>query len=159
MQQEKLRYVFSRSWTPYSALIRAYPPNGPYSHCGIVLPDDTVIESLAIKNGVVSTSLDDFVKRNTRVSLMEVPAPKVKEANEWALESIGQDYDWLYVAAIPFRLRGKQKEGKVACSEHCGLHSEVGGLDIFIPGMHGLTPNHLVQLLYAAGGRFTKEIK
>lgn len=165
MQQQNLKILFSRAFTPYSAVIRAYPPNGPFSHCGI-LKDDKVIEALAfsfkdkrIRSGVMETSIRDFLDRNTRVVLVEMQCPNVMSADKWLKNTLGQKYDWLYVAAIPFRARNSEQPNKWACSEHVKHYVMNAELDIFDKGMHGLTPNHLYQLLYAAGARITKEYK
>ncbi len=156
---KSLKILFSRTSTLYAAAIRAYPPNGPYSHCGIFIENE-VIESLARKNGVVKSSLYDFMERSSRVVLMEIPAPSVEYANKIAIDQVGKlKYDWLYVLAIPFRIRGLHSPNSVACTEHCAKYIEQAGLDIFSPNMHGLTPNHLFQLIYAAGGRVTAEFK
>jgi uncharacterized protein YycO len=159
MQKQHLNILFSRALTPFSAAIRAYPPNGPYSHCAALTEDERVIEALAFKGGVVETNLNKFIRRNTRVSLLSIEVEDAKIANDWLRSTLGSGYDWFYNIAIPFRLRGINDKGNYSCSEHIANYATKAGLDIFAPGMHGLTPNHLYQLLYASGGRVTKEYK
>lgn len=166
MKKQNLKYLFSRAFTPYSALIRAYPPNGPFSHCGILNEKEKVVEAIAfqfyqgkIRSGVVETDLDRFIKKNTRVVLLEINPVDKEQADNWLEESIGSGYDWSYVVSTPFRVRGGDSTGRYACSEHCAVYASKAKLDIFAPGIHNLTPNHLFQLLYAAGGRITKEFK
>ena len=151
---EPLNIVFSRSSNPFAAAIRAYPPSGPYSHTSIWLPEKKIlIEALASKKGVIVTPEEEFRKRVSVSKLLRVDAPNAVQANEWAESTVGDGYDWSYVFSIPFRVRDWQKEGSWACSEHCAMYCIKAGIDIIAPGMHGITPNHLYSLFYAAGAR------
>jgi uncharacterized protein YycO len=145
-----LKVVYSRSRSVGAVLIRAMPPWGPWSHCALV-DGDAVIESVALKGGVVRTPLSDLLARSSAWMIVSVPCPDARSAIRWAEVTLGDRYDWGGVLSIPARTRSWDSQARWYCSEHCARALSVGGTSVLTPGMHGVTPSHLAQLTYAAG--------
>ena len=148
-----LRLIFSRSRSLGAVLIRAGAWWGQWSHCAIVLPDGRVVESLALKGGVVLSDVTDVVQRSSVSQLVHLPCPAPEYAHEWALSTVGQPYDWGGVFGIPFRERDWQAPGRWYCSEHCAAAIERAGVTLVRPGVHGIHPDTLHALAWAAGAR------
>lgn len=148
-----LTLLYTRTPTLSAALIRAMPPWGPWSHSALVLSDAEVIEALALRGGVVRSTVAEVLARSSAWMRVELDVPDALAAETWARETVGLHYDWLGVVGIPARNRGMGSPRRWYCSEHGAAAIERAGHRILTPGMHGLTPTHLAQLTQAAGHR------
>lgn len=91
-----MQIIYARSHTVGGWLIRAAQAFAPWSHAGIVTPDETVINARA-GHGVVEEPLADFLRRYSATHRVEVACPDENEALWWARQRIGDGYDWLAV--------------------------------------------------------------
>lgn len=134
-----VQVVYSRSRTIGSVLIRAGAWWGPWSHCGIV-HDGFVIESIALKGGVVATPMSEFEARVSEWTLVGFDVPDAEAGHRWAWGTLGSPYDWGGVLGIPFRERRWDRIGRWYCSEHVEAFLERCGLSRWRPGMTGISP-------------------
>jgi uncharacterized protein YycO len=148
-----LRLIFTRTRSLGAVVIRAGAWWGQWSHCGLVLPGGHVVESLALKGGVITTMVDAVIFRSSAHQVLDLPCPAPQYAHEWALSTVGMPYDWGGVLGIPFRSRDWQAPGRWYCSEHCAAAIERAGLTLVRPGVHGIHPDTLHALAWAAGAR------
>jgi uncharacterized protein YycO len=123
-----------------SALIAGYT-GGPWSHCGLV-DGDEVIESLALRGGVVRTGLYHVVDRSAAYEIVTLDCPRPDLAIEWARSTLGAPYDWTGVFGLPFMARDWQAPGRWYCSEHVEAALQRAGLDRWRLGrLAGIDPN------------------
>ena len=148
-----MRIIFSRSRHLGSVLIRAGSWWGAWSHCGIVTPDGIVIESVAAKGGVIASDLGGVMRRVSAYEVLDLAAPDDLAGHAWAYSTIGAPYDWGGVLAVPSRQRSLQDPGAWYCSEHCAAALEVAGRRLVRPRVHGIHPDTLHALMWAAGAR------
>ena len=147
-----IHIIMSRGGHLGSAVIRAFPPRSRWSHCGVMV-DGQVIEARAFK-GVVSTPLTEFKDKATAWEIIRLWAPRPESGDSWALSTVGAEYDWGGVVAIPFSDRQWQQEGQWYCSEHAAVYTRKAGNPVHkVPYARGVTPGHLESLLHAADGR------
>jgi len=136
---QTLPVIYARTRTIGAVLIRAGAWWGPWSHCGIV-DGAHVIESLAMKGGVVRSTLGEVIDRSSAYHIEHVACPRPDLAIEWARSTVGQPYDWSGVFGIPFRARDWQAQGKWYCSEHVEAALSRGGRKRWRDGLHGISP-------------------
>lgn len=148
-----LTFIFSRRRALGSTLIRAGSWWGQWSHCGLLTESETVDESLAIKGGVVRSTLAEVMRRSSAVEVIDLPVLDAQAALTWSNETIGAPYDWGGVFAIPFRERNWQDDSRWYCSERCAMQAKKAGVDLVSPDQQGVSPTALYRLMYAAGGR------
>lgn len=135
-----LTAIYSRTHTLGAVLIRAGAWWGPWSHCGIV-DGDYVIESLALRGGVVRTPIAEALVRASEYALVDIACPQPALGLEWARSTVGQPYDWTGVIAIPLRQRDWQAPGRWYCSEHLEAALERSGAQRWRDGLHGISPS------------------
>lgn len=134
-----LRVIYTRTRSLSTVLIRAGAWWGPWSHCGLVDGDD-VIESLALKGGVVITPLAEVIKRSSVASVVDIDCPVPQRGLEWARSTVGAPYDWTGVLGIPFRGRNWQEPDAWYCSEHVEAALVWAGARRWRDGLKGVSP-------------------
>ncbi len=157
--QGVLNVVFTRSrgWRAAgSAVIRAMPPFGSWSHCATLRGDArSVVE--AVMPRVRLTPLLDLVARSSEWGVMRVPVPDLAAGLQAAEECVGLEYDTLGLVGFPLRHRGLQRPHKLFCVEQSLLAVTAGGLPVVEDGRTLLTPVMLSLVLWAAGGRWAPD--
>lgn len=149
----RARIILSRTGGLGSAIVRAMPPAGPWSHCGVVL-GDTVIEARAWR-GVVETPLAEYQAHASAWAVVELWAPRPDDGEAWARSTLGARYDWTAVIGIPLRSRAWQHdETRWYCSEHGAVYLARCGQPVAKQWCdHGVTPTHFGTLALAADGK------
>lgn len=113
--------IYGGSNAPGSLAIKTFTGSN-VSHVGLLLPNNEVLESVGGK-GVSIASVDDFMKRYTKVLWGEFPAMYPPEVViERAKSKLRQKYDYLAIVGIVLRT-GWDKDGKWVCSEIVGWSS------------------------------------
>lgn len=107
--------AYSRGLSVGSPFIRHADRWGRWSHCGIVMPGETVIEARAF-HGVVETGWDRFAERATHVERVEVPVFDLWAGLSWALQQRGKGYDYLAIMGNAVR-ESWQEEDRWHCAE------------------------------------------
>lgn len=138
-----MRLLYSRQANLGALLIRSASWFGPWSHVALIDGDD-VIESRALKRGVVRTPLWRAVAHASEHEVVTIPTPNDAAGLAWARQSVGAPYDWGGVFGILARERDWQSPEDWYCSEHAeralveaGL---TGELARWRPGLMGITP-------------------
>jgi hypothetical protein len=149
-----LSLIFSRSRNPGSMLIRAWPPAGPWSHCGVIV-GDAVIEATMLA-GVQSTPLAEFIDRASLWDIIDLWCMRPEAGEKWALSRIGARYDWGGAAGIVLREPDLSED---VDAEYCSMMicraTRKAGNPILKPRAlpHGVTPNSAWALALAADGK------
>lgn len=133
-----MRILYSRSHSIGSMLIRAATMSA-WSHCAIVTPDDTVIESRALAGGVVERPLNDAIYDASRHAFSDIAAPDDAAGIAWARTQIGKPYDWAAVTGIALR-RKWHHELAWFCSELVEAALSAAGLQRFRSDLWRVTP-------------------
>ena len=107
--------VYSRSATLGGLLLRYSDRWGGWSHCGVVTPQNTIIEARAF-HGVVESSMAEFVGRCSHCEFTRIDVPDADAGVAWAREQLGKPYDYGAVAGNLFR-ESWQDDDKWECSE------------------------------------------
>lgn len=140
---QTITVIYSRSRTLAAALIRLASWWGPWSHCGIV-HKGYVIESLALKGGVVATPLQEVIDRSSLHEIVDVEVTDADAGLHWAWGTVGAPYDWMGVLAIPFRARRLASSRRWYCSEHVETALRIAGAHRWrdrTHRLHGISPN------------------
>lgn len=148
-----LSLIFSRGRHPGSALIRAWPPAGPWSHCGVIV-GGSVVEATMLR-GVVSTPLAEFQRRASLWAVIDLRCPRPEDGEAWALSRIGAGYDWGGALGIVLREPELSDGGREYCSMMVCRATRAGGNPILKANAlpHGVTPQSAWALLLAADGK------
>lgn len=134
-----LTIIYSRDRSLGSVLVRASSWGGHWGHCGIVTPQGTVIEALAL-GGVVETSRHAFEARATRFEAVEVACPDPDEAIRFARGQIGKPYDWGAILGMVAREPWASRN-RWFCSELVEAAIAAGGRRRFRIDAHRITPH------------------
>ena len=148
-----MRIIWTRNRSIGSILIRAAAWGGRWSHCGLVMPDGSVIESVALQGGVIRSALADVIAKSTAHQMLNIPVPDAQSAYAWAESTLGMAYDWGGVFGIPAREHEWQSPDRWYCSEHCAYALKMAGRDIVRPESNGIHPETLHAVAWAIGGR------
>lgn len=111
---EHIRVIFGRSRHPFSYAIRLFTWSH-WSHIGVIMPDDTVIEAKG-GEGVVVTPLDTFKARYPEWREAKSPVKSRREAFKFLRDQVGKPYDFTAVISMPLR-RNWQETDSWFCSE------------------------------------------
>lgn len=134
-----LTAIYSRRRSLSSALIRAADRWGQWSHCGLVVRDTYVIESVAFK-GVVRTPLSQFVCRASDFAFKDIEVPDLESGLFWAEQQVGKPYD--YGAVIANLLREDlDRPERMDCVEIVEGALVAAGLMRFVCPLWKLSPN------------------
>jgi uncharacterized protein YycO len=140
-----LTLIYSRSHDVGSLAIRAASWWGPWAHCGIVTPHNTVIEARA-STGVVETPLRAFEARASACVAVRRECPNPLAAVVFAISQKGKKYDWGAVLGIPFR-EPWEDPGRWFCSELVEAAFIAGGRRRFEPNVWRITPTQSFSVL------------
>lgn len=122
------RTVYCRSRTLPSLGIRVFDGMGQWSHvAGILADGEHVVEARAFY-GVVVTPLADVIRRSSEWAIVDRYVTDKPAGDAWALGTVGEGYDWLGAAGVPFGRSTWQDGGKWFCSEHDEVWRERMGL-------------------------------
>jgi hypothetical protein len=97
-----LRVIYVRSNSIGGWLIRLGSWWDQWSHCGIVTPENTVINARAF-HGVVEEPMDEFLARYKAHAIVEIAAPEPSRGIEWARKQLGCGYDYGAILGFIFR--------------------------------------------------------
>ena len=111
---EHITVIYSRNWHPFSLLIRLFTWSR-WSHCGVIMPDGTVIESVG-NIGVIATPLAEFQDRHTEFHIARIPCKDRHYAFRFLRQQLGKPYDLTAVISIALR-RDWQETDSWFCSE------------------------------------------
>lgn len=112
----KLVIVYGRSATLGGLLIRHADRFGRWSHCGVVTPENTVIEALAFR-GVVETPAAEAYARYTRIEFANIDCPDPGAGVRWARSQVGRGYDYAALVGLALRRKSWAEDGRWHCSE------------------------------------------
>lgn len=136
--------LFSRSHRPGSPIIRAADRWGQWSHCGLLMPDTTVIEARAFY-GVVRNPAEDFTGRATKWAARNIEVPNPEAAYAWIARQVGKGYDYGAVLANLLREDGQSPE-RFDCSELVESAILAGGRERFRCALWKLSPNQIFMV-------------
>lgn len=110
-----LRAIYCRTFGPMTPVIRARFWSD-WSHCGIITPDETVLEA-SFWHGVVETDIEDFLASCTKWTEKPIECPSPTVGIAWARTQIGKPYDTWGALGLGFN-REWQSEEDWFCSEY-----------------------------------------
>lgn len=111
---QHLGVIFTRSRHPGSLAIRAFTWSR-WSHVGVILDDDLVIDS-TLEYGVSVTRLKDFTSLYPQWHICKLPCRDKTLAHRFLRSQLGKPYDWTAIAGIAIR-RDWQEPDSWFCSE------------------------------------------
>lgn len=119
-----MRVVFCTGQDLASRLVRQVD-GGDFSHCGIVMPDDSVIEA-TYHHGVRRRRLDTLLADKPSHILLSLALPDEGGAEAFVLAQVGKPYDWTGVVGIGLD-RNWQDPSAWWCSELVMAAAAAGG--------------------------------
>lgn len=132
-----MKTIFCRRLNVGSIALRVFQWSS-WSHCGIVLPDNTVVEARAFE-GVVHRPLSALIAQSSAWSFKDIPLPNDEAAHAFALSQVGKPYDW--TGAIGIALRREWHESDAwFCSELVEAAAMAGGRERFVQQVRRVTP-------------------
>jgi len=147
-RNQTIRLIFSKSHLPFSPLVQLVTWS-KWSHVGIVIDDETVIESTFTHGGVKKVSLDTFKDRASAWIIVELPCVDRQAIIDAALSQEGKPYDWTGLAGILFHNRNWQEDDSWFCSELVAWAFTQGGSPLFIQEtVNRITPQNLFMLYH-----------
>lgn len=109
-----------------------------WSHCGVLMPDATVIEAAAF-HGVIRRPFDDVARGASQFAMRSIEVPDDDAAYAFAASQIGKPYDW--VGAFGLALHREWDEPDAwYCSEYLEAAVVAGGRRRFINQPRRITP-------------------
>lgn len=139
-----LTVLFSRSYRLGSPIIRLADRWGQWSHCGLLMPDDTLVEARAF-HGVVRGPVDEFIDRASEWSARDIEVPDPEAAYAWAEQQIGKGYDYGAVIANLLREDGQSPE-RYDCAELVEAAVVAAGRERFRCALWKLSPNQIYMV-------------
>lgn len=138
----RVKAIFSRNKTVFSFGIRLFssihtPRLAKYSHCGLILPDNTITES-TFKTGVQNCTFEDFSTRATKLEIVTYVIPDADACYEYARQQISKPYDKTAVIGMPLN-RDWQQDTDWFCSELLLACLAKGGKTLST-SYHNMTP-------------------
>jgi len=133
-----LQLIYARRHAIGSMLIRGGSWWAPWSHVGVVTPDDTVIEAVAWR-GVIETSMADFIARHSKTAIVSVACPEPVRAVAYGRTQLGKGYDWLALLGIPLREPWEDADRWI-CAELAEACLAAGGRQRFRVAAGKITP-------------------
>lgn len=141
----KLRIIFSNSRLPFSWGVRLVTWSR-WSHAGIILDDERVIESTFSHKGVKVHTLDSFKKRAREWMIIEIDCKDRQAIIQKAYEQIDKPYDWTALIGILLHDRDWQEDDSWFCFELIAYCCAVGGTPIVKDKrIHRVTAPHILK--------------
>jgi hypothetical protein len=135
-----VRLIYCRSLTIGGILIRAAQWWDQWCHCGIIMPDNTVINAQAFK-GVTREPLDQFLKRYSAYQIVTCNVPSALATYKYAESQIGSGYDYgALVAFITGKLGIRASSDKHQCVGLVERSLAAGGRHRFRTDLNKVTP-------------------
>ena len=139
-----MQLIFSRSRTIGSPLIRL-ATWGTWSHCGILTPEQTVLEA-RWPQGVVETPVEQFRAHASHHAEATIATPDDAAGIAWARRQIGKPYDTFGVLSLGIQRDWEDPE-KWWCSEFVEAALIAAGRRRFRHGSRRITPQHSWMVL------------
>lgn len=140
-----LTLLYARSWTVGGVLIRLGQWFGHYSHVGILTPEGTVIDARAFA-GVTETPYDEWARRYSHVTPVEVECPEPGQAVLRARGFVGNGYDYRAIMNFVLRKVGQDKN-RWHCVELVEYALGWGGRPRFRTPVHRITPQQSYSVI------------
>jgi hypothetical protein len=131
--------IYARSHSLGGILIRNHEAFGRWSHCGLMTPDNTVLESRAF-HGVTETPHREFVGRYPFSCIVSIDCPRPELAIGWFRDQLGKGYDYLAILGLLAR-RSWQEDDRWHCCEAVEMALTVGGHQRFRDSPWRISPN------------------
>lgn len=145
---DTIQLIFSRSKLPFSPLVQLATWSR-WSHVGIVMDNNMVLESTFTHGGVKPAKLWEFQDRASDWIVVTLPCVDRQAIIEAGLTQLGKPYDWTGLIGIAFHQRKWQEDDSWFCSELVAWAFQQGGSPLFIPDtVHRITPQHLFMLYH-----------
>ena len=138
-----VKLIFSTSNDFVSRAVRLYTWSD-WSHCGILLPNDTVIDSTLSHGGVRQRSLEAFKQEDSVWEIREYQSLS-PELIEFAKQQLNKPYDITGILGMPFR-RDWQRTDRWFCSELIAWSAAQAGTPMIHKDTWRVTPQDLYQV-------------
>lgn len=132
-----MRTVFLRRRNIGSLAIRLVTWSS-WSHCGVIFPDDTVIEARAF-HGVTRRPLADLLTDASEYAFRSIDTDSDPLALAFAESQIGKPYDYLGVAGLALHREWDEPDAWW-CSEFLEACVKAGGRERFVNQPRRITP-------------------
>ena len=109
-----------------------------WSHCGIVMPDATVIQACAL-DGVIRTPLATVLANASDSAMKVIDLPNDDAAYTFAIEQLGKPYDWPGAIGLALH-REWEIDDAWFCSELIEAAAVAGGRRRFVNNPTRITP-------------------
>lgn len=137
-----VKLIFSTSDDLVSRAIRLYTW-GDWSHVGVLLPDNTVIDSTLTYKGVSQRSLEQFQSEDSKWEIIEHQGLS-EELIGFMKQQIGKPYDFTGILGLPFR-KDWENDDRWFCSELIAWAAKQAGTPIINKDAWRVTPQDLYQ--------------
>ncbi len=136
--------IFSNSRLPFSYAIRCQS-NSLWSHCAFILPDGRVIESSAMRGGVVLDTLANFQARAKEWAIADYLCNDPRAAYGFFLSQLGKKYDYTGLVGFALKDRDFEEEDAWFCSEVAETSFIAGATSHFNDNRSSVSPKELWQ--------------
>jgi len=140
-QKKYMHVIFTRSLWPGSAMIR-FCTWSSWGHCGIITPENTVIEACAFHR-VGERPLADVQRDASKFSTRFIEVPDPDAGIAWARSQKGKPYDYKGVGGFVIRDANWQDEDAWFCSELVETAIVKAGRTRFLATASRITPQHV----------------
>lgn len=144
IRENRVLVVFSNSKLPFSYLIRCRT-NSRWSHCGVLLPDGSAIESAAMKGGVIRGSLEAFKERASDYAVAEYICNGPIAFFNFFIAQVGKKYDYTGLIGYQTKNRDFQEDDAWFCSEKTETGFIKGSSGHFSNGKNLVSPEDIWQ--------------
>lgn len=132
VSNKRLRIILSNSNLPFSYGVRLVTWCH-WSHAGIIMDDDRVIESTFMHHGVKIDTLNNFKSRAKDWMIIEIDVADREAILKAAVKQLDKPYDWTALFGILFRNRDWQEDDMWFCFELVAFACQEGGTPIVKP--------------------------
>ena len=131
-RNDRLRLIFSNSPLPLSLAIRAATWS-EWSHVGIIIDDNRVVDATYTHHGVKVRTIDSFIKSSHEWTIVEVDVGDAAAIIRAALTQVDRPYDVTGLFGILFRNYRWNEDDSWFCSELVAYAMWKGGTPIVGP--------------------------
>jgi len=135
-----MELIFSRRRNLGSLALRTLMWSS-WSHCGVITPENTVIEARMFA-GVIERPLIDLLEETSKHSFKTITVPDDAAAIAFARAQVGKPYDWAGVVGLALRRDGWEAPDAWFCSELVEACAVAGGRRRFDQQARRVTPQH-----------------